>query len=309
LNVKRISAIALSCRDFDSFDEKLAEACRWVSLAARMGSRLAVLPEAINVYRGDGPGNPLAMTIAEAALDDWQSACQVLIDCAVENGIAVTVPVFVREGADFVNCSYLVSAQGEVLGRYAKMFPTQGEVAEGVRPGGEQDLIEWDGLRLGGAICFDMQFSEVYQRQAGADLLLCPSLCPGGGNVNYWARTLCMPMAVAYPAWSRIINVLGKEVAAGGYRHETLRFGFGVPVYTADVNFDTAVFHFDRNQDHIEAVLRRYGADVAIEFDQDNCLFSLESRSPELTIRQVAEEFGLQGKGAFLDESRHRVEG
>ncbi len=94
--------------------------------------------------------------------------------------------------------------------------------------------------------------------------------------------------------------MLGHEVMAGGYRHETLRFGFGTPVYTADVNFDKAVFHFDRNIQKYEAILRQYGTMVRAEFDQQNVRFSLESVSPDVAIQQVIEAFNLEPIQEYL---------
>ncbi len=303
MNIRRISAIALSNRDFDSFDAKLDEACRWVSLAAGMGSDLAVLPEEMNCYCGDGPGNPRAMTLAEIALDDWRSSCASLLSCAAENKIAVTVPVMIREGGDLVNCFYLISAGGDELGRYVKTYPTTGELDDGVIPGElPQKPIDWDGIGVGGGICFDMNFRVLFERQKaeGADLFLCPSLSPGGDQMNYYARQLQRPFVLAYPAWSQIVDAMGQVVTAGGYRHETLRFGFGVPVYTADINFDRAVFHFDHNQEKIEAILRRYGRDVKIEFDQANSCFSVESLSQKLAVKDVTAAFELEDMDEYL---------
>ena len=113
---------------------------------------------------------------------------------------------------------------------------------------------------------------------------------------------------VAYPAWSCIIDVMGRTAAAGGYRNETLRFGFGVPVYPVDVNFDRTVFHFDFNQEKIEDILRRFGRDVLIDFDQDNASFSLESRSPELTVADVIAEFGLETMDAYIARARKTIQ-
>ncbi len=301
MKIKRIAAISLSNRDFTDLDEKLAEACRWVSLAARMGCDLAVLPETMNEYAGDGPDNPRALSLADIALDDWQSDCAQLLECAAAHNIAVTVPIMEREGDDLYNVFHLVGRDGTPVGRYTKQFPTDGELKAGVKP--RQDpVMLWEDIHVGGAICFDMNFPQAFARQieAGAQLLLCPSLFPGGDQLNYFAATFQVPIALAYPAWSRIINPLGREVAAGGYRHETLRFGFGVPICVADINFDSAVFHFDYNQQQIEPILRRHGKDVWLTFDQENVRFMLESRSPQLTVAQIAREFELVTAGDYL---------
>jgi len=285
MNTRRIAAIALSSRDFDSFEHRLEEACRWVSLAARMGAQLAVLPEVLNLWRGDGPGNPLALKAFEVACEDWQKECRTLLDCARQERIALTVPIYEREGEGCVNCFHLVSAAGEVLGRYVKTHPTGGEMDEGVLPAEHNAPIEWEGVMVGGAICYDIEYPHVFadQHRQGAQLFLCPSLTPGGDKLSFYCASLAC------------IDILGHDVVAGGYRHETLRFGFGVPVYVADVNLDSAAFSFGpgRNQESIEPLLRRYGSAVKLTFDQHNCRYSVEVVSPELTIDQVISEFGL----------------
>ncbi len=304
MNEKTIAAISVSNRDFPNFEAKLEETARWLELAANQGAELAVLPESMNLYKGDGPGNPEAIAIADAALDDWQEACKTLIDAAVRHRIAVTVPVFVRESGVIFNVWQLVSKTGETLGCYRKMYPTTGELDDQVQPGGAQPLIEWEGLKLGGAICFDTYFEDVVASQAGQgmDLLLIPSLWPGGRQLNHYARTYEIPIVVAYPAWSRIIGIDGRVVAEGGYRNETLRFGLDVPVRVATINFDRATVCMDVSQQLIEQIYRDHGEKVRIEFDQDDCAHYIESRSADLTVDQLLAEYGLQRRRAYLDD-------
>jgi hypothetical protein len=102
-----------------------------------------------------------------------------------------------------------------------------------------------------------------------------------------------VPIALAYPAWSRIIDVDGHEVAEGGYRSETLRFGFGAPVYTAALNFDRVVMHADYNQQKIVDVQRALGNKIRVSFDQQNALFFLDSRADDLSAKDVCKQFGL----------------
>jgi predicted amidohydrolase len=293
MNIKTITAIALSNRDYSSLDAKLAEAVRWTTFAARQGAELVVLPEALNLFFGDG--DEQAVSLQDAALDDWRASTRTLIDCARANRVALTIPVIVREaGGELVNCFYLISAFGEVLGRYEKMCPTPSELDSGVRPG-KSSLMEWEGLKVGGAICFDCYYPHVFEQQAdaGAQLFLMPSLTPGGRHIDHYAMTLGVPIVVAYPAYSRIVDLDGRELAGGGYRHETLRFGFGSPVVLARVNFDRVVLFGNHNQEKIVEIQETYGGDIGVAFDQDNCTFIVESRSENLKIGQVIERFGL----------------
>jgi predicted amidohydrolase len=309
MDERTLATIALSNRDFPSFEEKLREAADWVELAARSGASLAVLPEALNLYRGDGPGSANRPTYDEVALDDWQTDCATLTDAAQRAKIAVTIPIIRREGDALVNCFFLIGKDGSVLGEYRKRCPTPAEMDRNVLPQ-RTPLIEWDGLKVGGAICFDTLFPEVFRDQAeeGADLFLVPSYWPGGGNLDFYALEYSVPILLAYPAWSRIIDIDGAEIAAGGYRWETLRFGFGSPVVLATVNFDRGVFFGNVNQQRILEVQRAYGERVRVRFDQRNVLFVIESRSADLTIGAIVREFGLIERREYFRQCRDHVD-
>lgn len=309
MNERTLAAVSLSNRDFPSFQAKIEDAARWVRLAAKQGADLVVLPECLTTYKGDGVGNPNRMTFAESALDDWQTSCATLIDTAKQAQVAVTVPVLIRDAAGLHNVFFLIGADGQTLGRYSKMFPTPEEVDEGVVPGGEQPLIEWGGLKVGGAICFDTCFCDGLYQQArsGADLILVPSLWPGGTDLNHFARQQSVPVALAYPAWSRIIDQTGKVVAEGGHRHETLRFGFGSPIVMTTINFDRVMLYGNLNQEKMVEVQEAHGQDVRIEFDQANCVFYLESRSEDLPVTQIIEKFDLWPYQEYFAAQRQKI--
>lgn len=301
MNNKTIAAVALSSRDFSSFAARLKEARHWVECAADSGADLIVLPEALNLWRGDGETGQKALTFAEVALDNWQKDCSILIEVAARKRVAVTVPVVTREGKHLTNSFFLVDRDGSVRGRYQKMRPTVGELEQGVQPG-QVSLIEWEGLKIGGAICFDVYFPWVFEKQAqaGATLILAPGLTPGGSYLNFFAMHYSLPIVQSYPAWSRIIDLDGRELAQGGYRGETLRYGFGTPVILATINFNREAFYADINQLRMNDVQKMYGRRVRITFDQPNMLFVVESLDPDLSIQEVIREFGLVPKQAYF---------
>ena len=296
-----IAAIALSDRDYASFDEKLSEAVRWIELAAKQGAELAVLPEALNKYRRADPHTNAPLETKDVAFADWASATAPLFDVATRCGIAVTAPVLTREGDDLTNSFFFIDEHGEVIGSYQKMRPMPPEAAGGI-VAGEPGPFEWRGLRIGGAICFDCYYPEVFQRQAalGVDLFLMPSLTPAGQYLNFYALHHAAPVVLAYPHWSRIIDVDGRERAGAGYRNETLRFGFGTPIAMATLNFDRVVLYADLNQNKIRDILDAYGDRVRAHFDQPNVIFTLESRSPDLSIQQVVREYKLVTKTEYF---------
>jgi hypothetical protein len=298
VNEKTIATIALRDGGFANLQETLREAARWLDLAAHQGTHLAVLPETINLLHRRNAAAPLA----EFALEDWRRATALLCETAARSKISLVLPLLVRDNGVLANRFYVLSSDGDVLGHYQKCVPAPGERTAGVESESPTP-IRWEGLRIGGAICFDVYYPHAVfdpQIESGADLFVIPSFTPAGSVLDYCALTYGVPFVLAYSPWSRILDRDGTEVAAGGYRSETLRFGFGSPVLVAPVNFDAVTLFADHNQEKMIDVERHYGRDVRIRFNQSNCLFTLESRSADLSVGEVMRQFGLVSRRDYF---------
>jgi len=291
VNEKTIATIALHGERHSSFKETMEEAAKWLEIAAAQGAQLAVLPETINLLHRKTGSAPFETF----ALEYWQEDAAFLCDAAVRANISLVLPLLVRENGILANRFYLLSREGTFLGYYQKRIPAPGEQALGVEAGNTSPLL-WEGLRLGGAICVDVYFPSVVfdpQVDAGADLFVIPSYTPAGAVLDTCALIYGVPFVLAYSPWSRILDRDGTELAAGGYRSETLRAGFGSPIQMATINFNAVTLFADLNQDKMRDVERHYGGKVRIRFNQDNCIFTLESRCAELSIDEVMRQFGL----------------
>ena len=291
MNEKTIATIALRDGASANLQQTLHEAARWLELAAAQGAHLAVLPETINLLHRKDPSAPLD----EFALEDWQHQTALLCEAAAQAKIAFVLPLLVRENGVLANRFYVLSRDGNSLGFYQKRVPAPGEKSSGVESA-KSSPIHWEGLKIGGAICFDVYYPQAVfdpQIETGADLFVIPSLTPAGTLLDYYALIYAVPFVLAYSPWSRILDRDTTEVAAGGYRSETLRYGFGSPLVQATINFDAVTLFADYNQDKMRDVERRYGSKVRIRFNQPNCLFTLESRSADLSVQEVMHEFGL----------------
>ena len=301
MNEKTIATIALRDEGFANFQETLREAARWLELAAAQGAHLAVLPETINLLHRKNVSVPLG----EFALEDWRQATAVLCETATRLKISLVLPLLVRDNGVLANRFYVLSSDGSVLGHYQKRVPAPGERAIGVQSA-NSDPIPWEGLRIGGAICVDVYYPQVVfdpQIESGVDLFVIPSFTPVGCLLDSSAVIYGVPFVLAYSAWSRILDRDGTELVAGGYRSETLRFGFGSPVLLATVNFDAVTLFADQNQEKMRDVERHYGGDVRIRFNQPNCIFTLESRSVDLSVDDVMRQFGLVSRRDYFAQN------
>jgi predicted amidohydrolase len=309
MNEKTIATIALRDGGFADLEAVLREAAHWVEVASAQGANLAVLPETINLLHRTSD----AAALEEFALEDWRTETALLCDAAAKHRISLVLPLLVREGATLANRFYLLSRDGSEMGFYQKHTPATGERLAGVKPAPTAP-IRWEGLTLGGAICIDIYFPQhVFdpQIEAGADLFVIPSMTPAGASLEYCAVTYGVPFVLSYSPWSRILDRDGRELAAGGFRSETLRAGFGTPLQQATINFDAVSLFADFNQEKLQDVQRHYGDKVRIRFDQPNCLFFLESRSTDLSIDEIMRQFGLVSRRNYfaqLDpEAAHRT--
>lgn len=294
MDYRTLSVIALSNRDFPSFAAKISEAIKWLEYAKAQGTDLAVYPETINIYRGDGPDNPQAMSLQEAALEDWQGATASLREAAQKLSVALVLPVLIRENGQLANVFFLISRDGRLLGRFQKLYPTEPEREAGLLPG-KPLTIDWEGLPVSGAICFDTNFIDIFATQAnlGAKLFIVPSLWNGGPWLEGLAARFATPMAIAYPAWSRIIDLDGRTKVSGGYRQETVRFGFGAPVYTTTLNFDREVFHLNDQAGKIVDIQKSFPGTVRVNMLHEQAAFSVESKSDSITVAQIMRDYAL----------------
>lgn len=300
MNEKTIATIALRDHNFPHLEAVLREAATWVEAAASQGADLAVLPETINLLSRNAHAAPLH----ELALDDWRKHTALLCETAAKHRIALILPLLVRDGAALANRFYLLARDGSEVGFYQKGAPAAGERLDGVVPASTAPL-PWEGLTIGGGICIDVYFpQQVFepQMQAGADLFVIPSMTPAGTFLDTCALTYGVPFVLAYSPWSRILDRDGRELAAGGYRSETLRAGFGSALQQATMNFDSVSLFADLNQDKLPDVQRHYGNRVRLRFDQSSCVFLLESRSADLSIAEVIREFGLISRRDYFKQ-------
>lgn len=298
MNEKTIATIALRDGECDSFQQTLDEAARLVADAAQQGADLVVLPETINLIHRRDHSAPLE----SVALEDWQQPTAHLREAAANANVALVLPLFVRDACGLTNRFYFVDRDGEVLGQYQKRIPSTGEVACGVVPGAPAP-IRWEGLSFGGGICVDLYYPQAVfdpQMEMGVDAFIIPSMTPGGSLLEAYAVTYAVPFVLAYSPWSRIVDRDGRELAAGGYRSETLRAGFGSPIQQATLNFDAMTLFADFNQEKLPDVQRKFGAKVRITFDQPNCTFLLESRSHDVSVTDIMREFELISRRDYL---------
>jgi len=149
----------------------LSVVARTSAAAAAMGARLLVLPELfLSGYRLDE-----RMKASAQPLDG--SSVAALRKIAAASGVALIVGLPEQEGDLLFNTAVAIDASGQLVGAYRKIHLFGPDEAHWFTPGTEPRVVEIDGLRIGLAICYDIEFPEMARAlvRAGAQMICVPT--------------------------------------------------------------------------------------------------------------------------------------
>ena len=139
--------------------------------AAAAGARLLVLPELfLSGYRLDE-----GMKASAQPLDG--ASVTTLRKIAAAYGVALIVGLPEQEGDLLFNTAIAIDASGQVAGAYRKIHLFGPDEARLFTPGTEPCVVEIDKLRIGLAICYDIEFPEMARAlvRAGAQMICVPT--------------------------------------------------------------------------------------------------------------------------------------
>lgn len=223
---------------------------------------------------------------------------------ARQHGMYVVAGMCEVRGNTRINTSVLFGRQGEIVGQYDKIHPTLGELEAGTVPGVYTDVpvFETDFGKLGMLICFDVDYPDEWARigEAGAELVVFPSMCDGGLRLRAyaWLNNYLVVSSVS-GGRSRIINKLGEEVAASG---------LGVHVAHSTVDLEAEVFHYDMQYQQIRQMQTDFGNRVTIVGTRDDGVFMVESNDDAWPISRMKSVYGLENWQEYHDRSVREAE-
>ena len=204
-----------------------------------------------------------------------------------------------RSGERCFNSLVLLDRQGQHVWTYDKVAPTNPEMAAcGVTPGAMPQPFDCDFGRIGGAICFDINFcelAEIYFRQ-NVELLMFSSAFPAGRLLDSWA--VRYGFAIAASTWyhrNRVIDCTGATVA---------RTSDLLPYATARLNLNRRVVHMDGNLDKLDLMRTRYAGEVIIEDLRDEATCVITSLKEGLEVTDLIKEFDVEPLPDYFCRSR-----
>lgn len=201
--------------------------------------------------------------------------------------------VKIRERGCAYNSIAFLGRDGTVLGCYHKVnLTTYGEIPAGLTSGAGPVVVETDIGRLGGVVCFDLNFEEIRQqyRTARPDILCFASMYHGGFLQQLWAYECQAFFVSALPFMGGgILDPFGRPVALTDCYNT---------VAMARVNLDRAMVHLDLNWLKFPDIQRKYGDEVRIDIPPNLGPALIYSESDRRSAMDIVREFDLE----LLDE-------
>ncbi|MGF1629326.1 MAG: carbon-nitrogen hydrolase family protein [Kiloniellaceae bacterium] len=175
--------------------------------AAAGGARLLVAPEL--AVTGYGAGDAIRR-LAEPADGPQVGRLQAL---SKEHGLAIVAGFAERAEAGIFNS--LVMVDGDLPPAVYRKSHLYGDYERALFLPGEARsvLCDWQGLKLGFLICYDVEFPENVRRlaQAGADLVLVPTALPQGPFAAFIASSMVAVRAFENQVFVVYANHAGRD--------------------------------------------------------------------------------------------------
>lgn len=258
--------------------------------AGKNKADIAVLPETFAYAGISGPN------IAGVAEEFPGKCVESVGKKAAEYSMNVIAGFYVQIDGVLRNVAILFDRSGKISGTYIKRYTTQGEVAAGIIPSDSNSVFETDVGKVGIAICFDINWSEIWTTfENKADIVFWISAYEGGFPLEARAWLHRLPIVSSVMSYhSKLIDISGKVLI------QTSRWNRMV---LANFNLDREIFHVDNQYAKIQQIQDKYGEKVAIESFTEEHYFVLESLSQDLTVSQIIDEFGLITFKEYISES------
>ena len=195
--------------------------------------------------------------------------------------------VKIREAEHVYNSIAFLGPQGNVLGVYHKSYLTDSEMDTGLHSGKGAVVIDTEIGRLGGVICFDLNFEPLRQqyRVLKPDILAFASMYHGGLMQGVWAYDCRCYFVSALPfPGAGIVDPFGRIV------QQTHCY---TKVAKATLNLDRAIVHLDKNRERLSEIMSRYGDNVFIDIPPNIGSALIFSHLDDVSAMDIVAEYEL----------------
>jgi predicted amidohydrolase len=285
---RRVRVVSISFRD-----KGQPEIADVVAREGARGADLIVLPE---TWRGqsDNPEPLDGPTITALAA------------VARRHHTYIVCPLDRLEDRRRFNSAVLLDRAGSVVCIYDKVYPYWPELdlRPPVEPGHDVPAYQADFGRVGMAICFDVNFPEVWARLAdqGAELVIWPSAYSAGTTLQ--AHALIHHYYIVTATQAR--DCLVYDITGAQLLYEK---SADINVSRVTLDLDRGIYHENYNMEKRDRLLAERGGDIMqeqyLELEQ---WFVLKARRPDVSARDLARCYGLEELRDYINRSRRGID-
>ncbi len=260
---------------------------------------MVVLPEGIDAWRGmsrQGVRDWVVNTRGDGLLKAFQAYARAHRCYIVFNSYRQ------RSDGRFANCTFTLDREGDVVGVYDKVYPTEWEIKcpyLTVVPGERPVAVETDFGRLSFATCFDLNFRDLMEATAALkpDVIAFCSAYHGDFWQRAWALT-CRSYFVGATLGDKAKDVWGPSGEAIFHSHDYFSTA------TVRINTNYAVCHLDFNWNGLKGAVDKYGPRVTVRNPGSVGCVTLLSNDPALKSADIVKEFGLVELTDYYERSQ-----
>ncbi len=208
------------------------------------------------------------------------------------------------------NSAVFIDREGRVAGIYDKLYPVwQSEcMVRKVNPGDSATVCQTDFGRVGFAICFDVNWVDLWERMAnqGAELVIWPSAYSAGRTLG--ARAVNYNYYIVSCTW--IPDCLVFDIDGEQLVHEENNRGNGVNVTRTTLDLDRCIFHLDLNSPEKRTkLLTEHAEDVALDKDlRLESWFVLKAKRPGVSARELSRQYGMEELRSYVNRVRCEID-
>ncbi|GIV76108.1 MAG: hypothetical protein KatS3mg050_0502 [Litorilinea sp.] len=281
---------------FTPGEQTLASIARLVDQEGAHGVDIIALPETWNDQKKEQPETlegPTVKTLAELAR---------------KHRTYIVCPIDRMGDSGRLNSALLIDRLGHIVMIYDKAYPYWSEFDR--RPpvqvaDFDVPVYETDFGNVGMAICFDVNFPEVWQRLADqdAELVIWSSAYSGGRSLQ--AHAINHHYYIVTSTYNRdciVYDITGEEIL-----YECRDNGVNISRFTLDL--DRGIYHENFNVDKLNRLLAEHGDEVELEqWLHREQWFVLRAKRPGICVRQLARQYGLEELRAYKYRSQQEID-
>lgn len=218
----------------------------------------------------------------------------------------IVCPIYRKKGEQRFNSAVLLDRSGKVVGCYDKVYPywSEFDLKPLVSCGEEIPVFQTDFGQLGLAICFDVNFPEVWKHLAdqGAELVIWSSEYSAGTSLKAHAINHHYYIVSATATRDcQVYDITGERIVDESSED--------INITRIMLDLDRGIYHQNFNIEKRDKLLAEHADDVEQQrwLDREQW-FVLRAKRPGISARKLAKQYGLEELRDYINRSRREID-